>query len=305
MPSEDNSLDPKVQADDNSTAVGKIEVGGSVGRDVIVGGTHIHNYVPAEPAKPPQYFEPETVLIPEGSFWMGSEPVEGIPIYETPRHEVTLPAYRIGKFPVTNDQYYEFIAQTRKEVSPVMGWEGVRVPYGLGNHPVTGITWFEALAYCQWLSEQTGRKYTLPNEAQWEKACRGRTNYVYPWGNEFDPKRSNQGCSSLAAVDAYSQQNDFGCFDLVGNVRQWTCTLWGQKRSAPDPNFGYPWKEDRRNDISANKQIQMRRVVRGSSFKDNPSLLRCSTRNGQFPEHREDPGFPEARHSFRVAMIVS
>lgn len=247
-----------------------------------------------------QYFEPETIYIPAGRFFMGSDVGNGIPNHETPRHEIDLPEYRIGKYPVTNAQYEEFIHQAGRLVTPSMGWNGQRVPNGLEQHPVSGVTWYEALAYCQWLSEKTGRKYSLPNEAQWEKACRGGKNFLYPWGNEFDPKRSNHGCSTLAAGDAYLPQNDFGCFDMVGNVRQWTCTLWGEKRIPPDSTFAYPWKDDRRNDLSANRQI--RRVVRGCSFKDNVHLLRCSARSGQIPD---DPGLSEARHGFRVVMLVS
>jgi len=244
-----------------------------------------------------QYFEPETIYILEGSFWMGSAEGTGVPPYETPQHEVNLPPYRIGKYPVTNAQYGEFISQSGRPVTVNMGWDGQRVPAGLEQHPVTGVTWYEALAYCQWLSERTERKYLLPNEAQWEKACRGGKNFIYPWGNELDPKRSNQGCAILAPVDAYPAQNEFGCFDLVGNARQWTCTLWGEKRVAPDPRFSYPWREGRRNDLNANRQI--RRVVRGSSYSDNPSLLRCSARSGKVPD------VPEGPYGFRVAMIVS
>lgn len=247
-----------------------------------------------------QYFEPETIHILEGAFWMGSPEGTGIPSYETPRHEVNLPAYRIGKYPVTNAQYEEFILQTRRLVTPSMGWNGQRVPEGFERRPVMGVTWYEALAYCQWLSERTGRKYSLPNEAQWEKACRGGNSFIYPWGDEFDPKCSNQGCSVLAPVDAYPPQNEFGCFDLVGNVRQWTCTLWGEKRIAPELRFAYPWRDDRRNDFNANRQL--RRVVRGSSFMDNQAFLRCSARSGQLPD---DVGLPDARHGFRVVMLLS
>lgn len=245
-------------------------------------------------------FEPETIYIAAGTFLMGSNPGEGIQAYETPQHEVNLPEYRIGKYPVTNAQYEEFIRQKGRLASPSMGWDGQRIPPDKEQHPVSGVTWFEALAYCQWLSEKTGRKYSLPTEAQWEKACRGGTNFLYPWGNEVDAKRSNQGCSVLAAVDAYPPQNDFGVYDLVGNIRQWTSTLWGEKRLPPDSKYAYPWKDDRRNDLSANRQI--RRVVRGSSFKDSASLLRCSARSGQIPD---DPGFPEARHGFRVVLLAS
>jgi len=246
-----------------------------------------------------QYFEPETIHISEGPFWMGSPEGLGISLHETPQHELALPAYRFGKYPVTNTQYEEFIRQTGTLVGASMGWDGQRVSAGSENQPVTGVTWYETLVYCQWLSEKTGRKYSLPNEAQWEKACRGGNKSLYPWGDEFAPGRCNHGCANIAAVDAYPAQNEYGIFDLVGNIRQWTCTLWGEKRVAPDPKFAYPWKDDRRNDLNASRQV--RRVVRGSSMKDDVALLRCSTRSGQAPD---DIGLPGARHGFRVVMII-
>jgi formylglycine-generating enzyme required for sulfatase activity len=180
-----------------------------------------------------------------------------------------------------------------------MGWDGQRVPRGLENHPVSGVTWYEAIAYCEWLSQKTGRSYTVPNEAQWEKACRAGEQSHYPWGNELESGRSNHGCPSLAPVDAYPAQNEFGCFDLVGNIRQWTSSLWGEKRVTPDPVFGYPWMDDRRNDLLAPRQV--RRVVRGSSYKDEQKFLRCSARSGQAPD---DAGLPGMRHGFRVVMKV-
>ena len=246
-----------------------------------------------------QYFEPETIFIPSGPFWMGSEERDGIPSHEMPQHEVLLAAYRIGKYPVTNIQYEEFINQSGRQVTSSMGWNGQRVPPGYESHPVAGVTWYDALAYCQWLGEKTGRNYLLPNEAQWEKACRGENKNFYPWGDEFDADLCNQGRTNISPVDAYPAQNEYGCFDLVGNIRQWTCTLWGEKRLAPDPKFAYPWKEDRRNDINASRQV--RRVVRGSSMKDDIALLRCTVRSGENPD---DAGLPGARHGFRVVMSI-
>jgi formylglycine-generating enzyme required for sulfatase activity len=248
---------------------------------------------------PPEYFEPETVYIAEGPFLMGSLQGDGIPHHETPQHAVELPAYRMGIYPVTNAQYEVFIHETGGLVAPSLRWDGQSVPPGLEKHPVTGVTWHEALAYCQWLSEKTKRSYVLPNEAQWEKACRGGNTYIYPWGDEFDPTRCNHGKSTLAAVDTYAPQSEYGCFDLVGNIRQWTCTLWGEKRLIPSPRYSYPWKEDGRNDLNANSEI--RRVVRGSSFKDALNLLRCGARSGQAPDDR---GVPGARQGFRVAIVI-
>ncbi len=259
---------------------------------------------PAHPAfvNPPieiKYFEPETVFIPEGSFWMGSEPGPGIPAFEMPQHEIVLPAYRIGKYPVTNAQFEEFIIQTGRPVSPGMGWDGQRVPENLRMYPVIGVDWNEAIAYCKWLSEATGRKYSLPNEAQWEKACRGGDKRLFPWGNEFDSTRCNFGNSTLATVDAFPAQSENGCYDWVGNTRQWTITLWGEKRIAPDPEFAYPWKDDRRNDLKANNPL--RRVLRGSSYKDDIKQMRCCNRIGQVPDEAGSPG---NGYSFRVVLFI-
>jgi formylglycine-generating enzyme required for sulfatase activity len=263
--------------------------------------------VPAAPSTPaPEnqlietaYFEPQTVLIPKGSFWMGSDAGAGIPAYESPRHEIFLPEYRIGKMPVTNAQYEEFVRDMRRSVAPEMGWDGQKAPAGAEKLPVVGVTWFEAAAYCEWLSKKTNRKYALPNEAQWEKACRGGNSFTYPWGDEIDSERSNQGQPSISIADYYPEQNDYGVFDMVGNVRQWTCTVWGEKRIAPDARYAYPYKDDGRNDLNASRQL--RRVVRGSAMKDDIKWLRCSARSGQAPD---DVGLPGARHGLRVVMTV-
>ena len=240
-------------------------------------------------------FEPKTIYIAEGPFWMGSLPGEGIPEYERPQHEVILPAYRIGKYPLTNREFEEFLRQNKILASHTMGWDGQKVPKGLEEHPVTGVTWYEALAYCNWLSEYTGHKYTLPNEAQWEKACRGGNKTIYPWGDEFDSTRCNHAQPSVAGVKKHLEQNDYGCYDFIGNVRQWTCSLWGEGRMEPDPMFSYPWKDDRRNDLNANGQI--RRILRGSSFNSDFKYLRCSVRSGQLPNSTNG-------YSFRVAIVV-
>jgi formylglycine-generating enzyme required for sulfatase activity len=294
-----------VSASNNSVAVADVDIQNVQGSNIHIGNI-IYNTPP--PGRPPElaetidteYFESETILIPKGPFFMGSLNAGDGPAYETPQHTVNLPAYRIGKYPVTNSQYEEFVREKHIPVAPVMGWEGQRVPSGLENHPVSGVTWYEALAYCQWLSEKTGRNYSLPNEAQWEKACRGGNGFLYPWGNDFETGRSNHGSEAIAAVDAFPAQSECGCFDMVGNVRQWTCSLWGEKRSQPDARYLYPWKDDQRNSLGANRQI--RRVVRGSSMRDAVTALRCSARSGQLPEDR---GLPGLRHGFRVVIHLN
>jgi formylglycine-generating enzyme required for sulfatase activity len=246
-----------------------------------------------------QAFEPETILIPAGRFLMGGTSQSGIPDYEYPQHEVDLPEFRIGKYPVTNKQFQEFINQTRTPVHSSLGWDGQKMQRGTEKLPVTGVDWFEALAYCKWLGEVTGRNYSLPNEAQWEKACRGSKAFLYPWGDEYDPALSNHENQNLTPVDKFPPQGEYGCYDLVGNVRQWTSSLWGNSRGAPNSEFYYPWADDDgRNRLDANRQIL--RVLRGASLRDTKELLRCSSRSGADTEDRGPRG---ARYGFRVVLV--
>ena len=273
MSDEGNVIETNVQATDNSTAVGKIEVGGSVGGSINIGGTHIiNNYATPGPVKSSdldeiietQFFEPETILIPAGTFLLGSDPGDGIKDYETPRHEVFLPAYRISKYPVLNWQYAEFITQSETHVSaPLEGFSGLKPKSGLEDQPVKGVTLEDARAYCKWLSEITKRRYDLPNEAQLEKACQGPYDYS----------------------------------DIFEDIYLWTCTLWGENSSPPEFKYPYPSKrDDGRNNPNANSQI--RRVVcryKKEAGSDRPQRV---SRSGQFPKK---PLSPE-RYSFRVVM---
>jgi formylglycine-generating enzyme required for sulfatase activity len=196
-----------------------------------------------------------------------------------------------------------------------IGWKSQKIPEGRENHPVTGVSWYDALAYCNWLSEQTRRPYSLPNEAQWEKACRGGNRTFFPWGEEFDSARCNHGQPELAAVNKYAEQNDYDCFDFVGNVRQWTRSLWGTNYAAPDPDYRYPAWDGGGGDLMIAQPVQwdethddleaprfVWRVLRGSSFGDELSMLRCSYKSADSPESR---GFPGSRYGFRVAMKVT
>ncbi len=146
-------------------------------------------------------FEPEMVPVPAGSFMMGTSPAQvkemlqrfdwakeanekGWFKEEQPEREVTLPAFEIGRYPVTNAQYAEFVRAAL--ISPGHWPEG-RVPDELAGHPVVNVTWRDAMAYAVWLSEKTGKSYRLPTEAEWEKATRGDDSRLWPWGNDWDP----------------------------------------------------------------------------------------------------------------------
>jgi toxoflavin biosynthesis protein ToxD len=148
--------------------------------------------------------QPAMVDVPAGPFSMGTLEADAPQIIrqyahahvqprflakEMPRHEVQVDAFAIGRFPVTNAEYAEFMAATGGRAP--RSWPEGTPPEGRGNHPVVRIDHDEAEAYTRWLSAETGRDYRLPTEAEWEKAARGTDGRVYPWGNYFDPSRCN------------------------------------------------------------------------------------------------------------------
>lgn len=230
-------------------------------------------------------FEPETVYIRAGKFWMGSD--EGTK-YEAPKHEVELPAYRIGKYPVTNAEYAQFIRQTGRSVAPeTKGFElaeiGQKPRSGLENHPVVGITWDDAVAYCHWLTTLTGRTYRLPSEAEWEKAARGIDGRTYPWGNAIPDKilctfDKDQKSGTEKVSEHPEGASPYGCLDLAGNVWEWTNTCWGTQPSVT--TYPYPYKaNDGREDSKASTgPYREYRICRGGSYTCKVTQVTCTTR---------------------------
>jgi formylglycine-generating enzyme required for sulfatase activity len=246
-----------------------------------------------------QSFEPETIFIPAGPFLMGSPTDAAAPEDEKPQHQVDLPAYRIGKFPVTNQQYLEYVRQTGAAAAPETGWKLARqgkVPDEAKlAHPVTGVSWDEALGYCHWLSQQTGRRYRLPTEAEWEKAARGVEDArPYPWGDAWDPARCNNESDDTTPVDRFGSQTPYGCFDMAGNVWEWTSTIWGSSRH--DPDYRYPYQNDSREAPEAAARYREYRICRGGAYTDASDRLRCSARARYAADTRHK------RRGFRVVM---
>lgn len=187
---------------------------------------------------------------------------------EQPQHTLCLPDYTIAKSPVTNIQYLAFLEATDHSIPQY--WVGGKPPRGKEHHPVVYVTWHDAMAYCQWPIEETGRPYGLPGEAEWEKAARGTDGRIYPWGDHLpDKKRCNFGrrVDDTTPVGQYSPQGDspYGCVDMAGNVWEWCYSLY---KSYPyDPNDG---RED--------PEIDDSRALRGGSWFDDPKLARVSSR---------------------------
>ncbi|MDM8530004.1 SUMF1/EgtB/PvdO family nonheme iron enzyme [Anaerolineales bacterium HSG25] len=225
-------------------------------------------------------FEPETIYIPAGSFLMGSD-----------RKQVELPAYRIGRYPVTNVEFAAFIAATG-DVITSLRWPGQKPAPEQNMLPVTGINWYLAVKYCQWLSEQTGRAYSLPSETQWEKAAAGTKGLSYPWGETWQENRANPNPNQITAVNLYDAQNEYGCYDLVGNLREWTTSLWGTNPREPEPEY------DGRNDLTVNSQV--RRIYRGGAT-NTPNTMTCQIRQAAMPK----TNFRLNQHGLRVVMQIN
>jgi formylglycine-generating enzyme required for sulfatase activity len=244
----------------------------------------------AEPRSVPlairQPFEPEMILIPAGEFLMGSDPATDKDAQDDkqPQHRLYLPDYCIGKTPVTNAQYLACTQATRHR--PPAHWEGGKPRKGKENHPVVGVSWYDALEYCRWLSNVTGKPYSLPSEAEWEKAARGTDGRIYPWGNQWDATRCNIGKSRIATttpVDAYPQgASPYGVLDMAGNVSEWTRSLWGEDWVYPE--FRYPYHpNDGRENLDAPAKVG--RVIRGGSFYLDRDYARCAYRGWFGPNY--------------------
>ncbi len=238
----------------------------------------VEETAPRLPARLP--FEPEVVYVPAGAFMMGSDPrkAEFVPATEEPLHTLSLPAYYLAKTPITNQQYLAFVQAT--DYHPPSHWEDGELAAELADHPVINVTWHDALAYCRWLASVTGRPYTLPSEAEWEKAARGVDGRIYPWGNFWDVKRCNTKESRINATTPVSKYplgaSPYGILDMAGNVWEWTRSLWGPEDLVPQ--FKYPYDPlDGREDLEASATL--RRVLRGGSFNYPHDAARCASRN--------------------------
>lgn len=243
----------------------------------------------------PDNFEPETVLIPAGPFVMGSDPVNDPQAFdnELPQLSFLLRDYFIGKYPVTVWQYHAFMlagGYDQAQYWTNTGWEQRQAHQWTEPHawsasfaagdlslPVVGVSWYEAYAYCQWLSVITGRKFQLPTETKWEKAARGSNNVIYPWGNRWLADRCNTsevGLNSRTPVGMYSPKGDspFGVSDMSGNVWEWCLNQW--RDSYHDP-------------ASKSPDGSMYRAARGGSWTDSNRYARAACRRGFDPSIRK------------------
>ncbi len=229
------------------------------------------------------------VKIPAGPFTMGTYPTgmrKTDP--EEPQRTVTLDAYAIGIYHVTNSQYAQYVKETGYQ-QPLF-WGDER--FNGVDYPVVGVNWYDATYFFEWLNKITGVAYRLPTEAEWEKAARGTEGREYPWGNIWDASKTNTseaGIKKLKPVGSYPNgMSPFGCYDMAGNAYDW-CSDWFHidtyKYSPADNPMG---AVDGR-----------RKVIRGGSWQPRGEFAaRCANRAAQEPAR--------ANHNigFRIAIDV-
>jgi len=227
---------------------------------------------------------PSVVIIPEGSFLMGSETG---PENEQPRHRVRLSAFGIGRFPVTNREYRVFLRQTQRSEPPFWRDPAFSEP----DQPVVGVTWYDADAYCRWLSERTGKAFRLPTEAEWERAARGgREGALYPWGDQAPGEKGFAGCNASGngpAPVGVNEPNGFGLYDMSEGVHEWCGDYYGYDYYRHSPERDPP------GPASGN-----RRASRGGSWRHRIKFSRCAARSSL------PPGLRYADYGLRVAMSL-
>lgn len=164
---------------------------------------------------------PEMTVIAAGKFTMGSDELEeGRNDNEGPLHEVTIRAFAMGTTELTFADYDLCTAAAVSAEADDEGW-------GRGLRPVINISWNDAQRYATWLSQQTGKRYRLPSEAEWEYAARGGTSTTYWWGMEIDGDHTHCGdCDGSGKTEQTLPvkslpPNGFGLFEVSGNVWEW------------------------------------------------------------------------------------
>lgn len=239
----------------------------------------------------------EFVEIPGGTLIMGDPRLPNA----SPQHRQQLQPFALGKYPVTNAQFAEFIADggyANPAYWTGMGWkwqQGRLATKGGGaepapgfwheprlnraSQPVVGVSWYEAVAFASWLSGREGGTFRLPTEAEWEYAARGaNSTRIFPWGERFERGRANTaeaGFDSTTPIKHFpAGVSPFGVWDMAGNVFEWTLSKWGANWQ--ELQFPYPYRpRSECEDVGGSGA----RVMRGGSWFNPYPEAQCAYRS--------------------------
>ena len=220
------------------------------------------------------------VTVPAGEFLMGSDPRKDPAAgpQEQPLHRVTLDAFEIDRYEVSNVAYLRFVLSTG--ASWPQFWRAKPFLDKMATHPVINVSWQEADAYCRWAGKR------LPTEAEWEKAARGADGRMFPWGDEpagwiksnIAHSGSKRGAKypPLANINRYDKGvSPYGVYQMAGNVSEWVSDWF-------DPEYyrkGF-------NDNPQGPAIGELKVFRGGSWNEDPEVARSTGRNGGAPTRK-------------------
>lgn len=211
-----------------------------------------------------EFILPPVCFVPAGEFLMGMAPTpEWTPSPELLQHRLSLPAFYIGRFPVTVAEYACCVRCGHPEPR---NWQTQLLKL---DHPVEFVPFQDAMAYAAWLAELTDQPWRLPSEAEWEKAARGTDGRTYPWGNTFARWQCNiweSGIFTTTPVGSYwDGASPYGVHDMAGNVVQWSSSHFQP----------YPYTDP---DEREEPEFPERRVLRGSSYENHIDSANVATR---------------------------
>ena len=231
--------------------------------------------------------EPALIEVSAVDFLMGSEKGQDC---ERPVHRVWVDGFCLAATQVTNEQYSRFLFSTGATPPPFWREPNFNHP----QQPVAGVSWHEAVRYCEWLSLHTGRHFRLPTEAEWECAARGGLEQKqFPWGDDPPQSLPNYATRWQSGPELVAQYapNAFGLYDIGDNVHEW-CSDWY------DPNY-YAISPERNPQGPEESPLRPpRKASRGGSWRHHIKVARCSARSSIPPE------FQYADYGFRVACDV-
>lgn len=210
--------------------------------------------------------EMSMVWIPPGAFLMGSQEKRA---NELPVKRVYVDGFHLDKFEVTNAHYAEFVQKTGYAIprvpvinAPWNTWRNGRPPNGMENHPVVGVSWEDANAFCTWQGKR------LPTEAEWEKAARGGLEgKEFPCGTEISPAKTNYNAEKTKEVGTYAP-NGYGLYDMAGNVWELCSDIYVENDVSP-PRY---------NGLGRSVIQKSRFVVRGGAWLNGSQDIRVTSR---------------------------
>ncbi len=223
------------------------------------------------------WFAAEMAQIPAGEFQMGrskltkDDPTGMRPqvlLDDRPVHKVSLAAFSIDTHEVTNQKYAAFLKASKRKAP--RHWVNGAMPPGIDNQPVYNVDWDDASAYCQWEGKR------LPTEAEFERVARsGKEGLSYPWGDKWEPKNAKFNSQNGPAIVGQFPPNEFGVYDIVGNMAEWTADWYDHDyyKNSPVENPKGP-------------ETGLYKIIRGGAWSDPPARLTVFFRNWVRPNQK-------------------